>query len=301
MGGRAVMADPRRRSLARAGLLLAAPAAVLLIVLLLLPSGAVFALSLTDYEFGMEGMRFVGLANYATLLNEPRFRQSLLNTFTYVAVVAPASVAFALWLAVLMEGAGWLRRIYRSVLFLPVTSSLVAMATAWGVLLHPTFGFLNSLAAALGFGKVRYLSDPAIALYTLAAIGVWKQAGFNVLLFVAGLATVPRDLYEAAAVDGAGHGWARFRMVTWPMLAPVTLFVSVITLIRAFSEFDTVAVLTNGGPVGSTTVVLFTLYQEAFRFFKVGLASSVAVAFMVFVAGVSLAKTWALDRQVSHS
>lgn len=294
------MADARLRTPGRAGWALAGPAAVLLVLLLFLPSGAVLVLSFTDYEFGMGGMRFVGLDNYAALLSDPRLRQSLFNTLAYVAMVAPASVVLGLWLAVLTEGAGWVRGAYRSVLFLPVTSTLVAMATAWGVLLHPTFGLVDTVLAAFGFARVRFLSDPGVALYTLAAIGVWKQVGFDVLLFVAGLAAVPRELYEAAALDGAGRGWARFRTVSGPMLAPVTTFVSVITLIRAFGEFDTVAVLTNGGPIGSTTLVLFSLYQQAFRFFKIGLASAVAVAFFGFVAVVSLAQTRLFERRVVH-
>lgn len=283
-----------------AGALLAAPAALLLFVLLLLPSSAVLVLSFTDYEFGMGSFGFVGLDNYTALFSEPRFRQSLANTFTYVAAVGPISVALALWLAVLLEGAGWLKGFYRSLFFLPVTSTLVAMATAWEVLLHPNFGFVNTLLGLAGLEKERFLSDPGIALYSLAAIGIWKQVGFNVLLFVAGLATIPRDLYEAAAIDGADRGWSRFRMVTWPMLGPVLMFVSVITLIRTFSEFETVAVLTDGGPIGSTTVVLFTLYEEAFRFFKIGLASAVAVAFLGFVAAISIVKTRVLDRRVHY-
>ena len=285
---------------ARAGLLLAGPAFGLLLLLVLVPSSIVLLLSLTDYEFGMGSPRFVGLANYGTLLTDPRLRQSLSNTLLYVVLVAPASVFLAMGLAVLMERAGWLKHLYRAVFFLPVTSTLVAMATAWGLLLHPSFGLVNTVIASLGFPKLRLLSDPGLALYTLAGIGVWKQTGFNVLLFVAGLATIPRDLYEAAAVDGADRGWSRFCMVTWPMLGPVTMFVSVITLIRTVSEFDTVAVLTNGGPIGATNLVMFTLYQQAFRFFKIGLASAVAVAFLAFVASLSVIKTRLLDERVHY-
>jgi multiple sugar transport system permease protein len=285
---------------ARAGLLLAGPAFGLLLLLVLVPSSIVLLLSLTDYEFGMGTLRFVGLANYGTLLTDPRLRQSLGNTLLYVVLVAPASVFLAMGLAVLMERAGWLKHLYRAVFFLPVTSTLVAMATAWGLLLHPSFGLVNTVIASLGFPKFRLLSDPGLALYTLAGIGIWKQTGFNVLLFVAGLATIPRDLYEAAAVDGADRGWSRFCMVTWPMLGPVTMFVSVITLIRTVSEFDTVAVLTNGGPIGATNLVMFTLYQQAFRFFRIGLASAVAVAFLAFVASLSVIKTRLLDRRVHY-
>lgn len=288
------------RSRRRAGLALAAPAAALMLVLLFAPSSLVLALSLTDYQFGMPGMAWVGLDNYAAMLADPNIRRSLANTFLYVAVVAPASIFLALLLALLIEAQGRLRGLFRAVFFLPVTATLVAMATAWEVLLHPTFGLVNALLSMLGFEKVRFLSDPDVALWSLAVIGVWKLVGYNILLFVAGLATIPRDLYEAAAVDGADDGWGRFTLVTWPMLGPVTLFVAVVTLIRSFSEFETVAVLTLGGPNNATAMILYTLYEQAFRFFDIGLASALAVAFLGFVAGVSILKVWFFDGRVHY-
>ena len=283
-----------------AGLALSAPASLLLALLLFLPSSGVIILSLTDYRFGMDAARFVGLDNYAAMLADPRVRESLANTFTYVAVVAPVSIGLGLLLAVLIEAQGALRGLFRTIFFLPVTATLVAMATAWEVLLHPTFGVVNTVLAALGLAKVRFLSDPDVALWSLAAIGIWKLVGYNVLLFVAGIATIPADLYEAASIDGADRGWKRFALVTWPMLGPVTLFVSTITLIRAFSEFETVAVLTSGGPNGATTMILWSLYEEAFRYFDIGLASALAVAFLGFVAGVAILKVRFLDPLVHY-
>ena len=213
------------------------------------------------------------------------------------AVVAPVSIFAALWLAVLVTAQGRLRGLFQTIFFLPVTATLVAMATAWEVVLHPTFGMVNTVLASLGFAKVRFLSDPHTALWTLAFIGIWKLLGYNILLFLAGMSTIPADLYEAAAVDGADAGWKRFTLVTWPMLAPVTLFVTVITLIRSFSEFETIAVLTQGGPNGATDMMLYTLYQEAFRYFDIGLASAIAVGFLGFVAIVSIVQVRLFDRQ----
>ncbi|PZX14473.1 multiple sugar transport system permease protein [Palleronia aestuarii] len=291
-------ADLRARR--RAGLLLAAPAALLLALLLFLPSSGVLVLSLTDYRFGMPGASWIGLENYARMLADDRIRQSLGNTALYAAIVAPVSILLALWLAVLIEATGRLGGFFRTVFFLPVTATLVAMATAWEVVLHPSFGMVNVALAASGLEKERFLSDPSLALYTLAFIGVWKMVGYNVLLFVAGLSTIPKDLYEAAAIDGADRGWSRFAMVTWPMLAPVTLFVTVITLIRTVSEFETIAVLTNGGPNGATEMVLYTLYQEAFRYFDIGLASALAVCFLGIVAGASILNIVLFDRRSRH-
>ena len=283
-----------------AGLALAAPAAILLIVLLFLPSCGVLILSLTDYQFGMPDFTVVGLANYRAMLADPRVQNSLWNTALYVGTVAPFSIVLALLLAVLIEAQGRLRGVFRAVFFLPVTATLVALATAWEVLLHPSFGLVNTLLALTGSPKQRFLTDPDIALWSLAAIGIWKMVGYNTLLFIAGMATIPRDLYEAAAIDGAETGWGRFTLVTWPMLAPVTLFVTTITLIRAFSEFETVAVLTGGGPNGATDMMLYTLFEEAFRFFDIGLASAIAVAFLAFVAGLSILKVGYFDKRVHY-
>ena len=291
-------ADTARRR--RVGAALAFPAAFCLATLLFLPSAGVLVLSLTDYQFGMSSFDWVGLRNFATMAADPSIRNSLLNTLVYVGVVAPVSIGAALWLALLLSDRNRFGRVFQAVFFLPITATMVAMATAWEVVLHPTFGLANAVLSIFGFAKMRFLSDPDTALATLAVIGVWKMLGYNILLFLAGLATIDRRLYEAAAIDGADRGWKRFTLVTWPMLGPVTLFVSVITLVRSFSEFESVAVLTQGGPSGATDMMLYTLYQEAFRFFDIGTASAIAITFLGFVAGLSILQVGVLDRRVRH-
>ncbi|MGR3436154.1 MAG: carbohydrate ABC transporter permease [Shimia sp.] len=286
--------DGTRR--ARAGAGLAAPALLLLLALLFVPSSGVLVLSLTDYQFGMRGFDWVGLENYARMWESPRFRQSVGNTALYVAIVTPVSIFAALWLALAIEAQVRARGALRTVFFLPVTATLVAMATAWEVLLHPSFGMVNTALGALGLDRQRFLSDPALALPTLIFVGIWKMVGYNVLLYIAGLSTIPRDLYEAAALDGADGGLRRFAVVTWPGLAPVTLFVTVITLIRAVGEFETIAVLTRGGPNGASEMILYTLYNEAFRFFDIGMAAAIAVVFLGVVAGVSILNVALFDR-----
>ena len=292
--------SPRLRAQRRSGILLTAPAATLLVGMLLLPSSVVLLLSLTNYTLGQGVPEFVGLASYKAVMADPIFRASARNTAVFVAIVAPASICLGLLFALMIDARTILKRLYRTAFFLPVTATFVAMATAWEVLLHPTFGLFNTILSVAGLEKIRFLSDPGIALYAIAAIGVWKQVGYNMILFLAGIATIPVELYEAASLDGAGQGWRRFLLVTWPMLRPVTLFVVVITLIRAFSEFETVAVLTGGGPVHATSVVLFALYEEAFRFLKIGTGSALAVLFLVFVAALSLLQTALASRRSSN-
>lgn len=290
----------RIRAQKRAGLLLASPAAALLLILVLAPSSAVLILSLTDYQLGLGEGRYVGLNNYASVIGDPDFRQSVRNTALYVAVVAPLSIGLGLMFALMIEARSTFKAWYRTAFFLPVTATLVAMATAWEVLLHPTFGLFNTVVAAFGFSKIRFLANPDTALFAIAAIGIWKQVGYNLILFLAGLSNVPRELYEAASIDGAEGGWRRFLLVSWPMLGPVTLFIVVITLIRAVSEFETVAVLTDGGPIRSTSVILFTLYEEAFRYLKIGTGSAIAVMFLACVAVLTLVQTRLADRRVHY-
>lgn len=275
---------------ARAGLVLAAPATLLLVALLIGPAAMVLLLSFTDASLGLAGVRFVGLSNYLRMITDPNFSMSLRNTALYVLVVVPASIGGGLLVALMISQRSSFAGLYRTAYFLPVAATLVSLSTAWEVILHPTFGFANVVLGMLGVAPVRFLSNPATAIYSLAAIGIWQSIGFNMILFLAGISTIPPDLYEAAALDGADNGYRRFSLVTWPMLAPVTLFVTVVTIIRAFSVFETVAVLTQGGPVRSTTVILYTLYEEGFHYFRVGYASAIAVSFFVFVTLLSLAQ-----------
>ncbi|TIL82055.1 MAG: sugar ABC transporter permease [Mesorhizobium sp.] len=284
------------RAQAQAGIILSVPATLLLVALVIGPAILVFFLSFTNASLGLAGIQFIGVANYTRMLTDPGFAQSLRNTALYVAVVVPTAIGWGLLVAVLIARSRF-AVLYRTAYFLPVAASLVALATAWEAILHPSLGFANTLLQLLGASPVRFLSDPATAIYALAAIGVWQLVGFNMILFLAGLSTIPEELYEAATIDGADRGLKRFLLVTWPMLAPVTVFVTVMTIIRAFSVFETVAVLTQGGPMKSTSVVLYTFYEEGFRFFRVGYAYAISVSFFVFVTFLSLVQMRVSERR----
>ncbi|MBL8673242.1 MAG: sugar ABC transporter permease [Rhodospirillales bacterium] len=298
-------AAPRRNRLARAEALaaygLAAPAATLLLCILILPTAATVALSFTDWQFGAATLNWVGLGNYAHLAADRVFWKSLGNTLLYVAIVVPCSVCLGLAAAILIEAGTSLRGFYRAAYFLPVTATLIAMATVWEIMLHPSIGLINLASDALGLGKHNWLKDPALALPSLAAIGIWQTLGLNMVLFLAGLKSIPRDLYEAAAIDGADGWWDRFTTVTWPMLGPATLFVLVVSSIRSFQVFDTVAVLTEGGPNKATEVLLYTMYQEGFGFFRAGYGAAVTVVFLAFVLLLTLVKVRLAERRVHYA
>ena len=278
-------------------LLLTSPAIVLMLLFLIGPLVAVMALSFTDYQLGAPTLSFTGLANYAEIIEDETVRISLANTLVYVAVVVPVSVVFGLGAALLIEADSALRAFYRAAYFLPVMATLIAMAIVWGFLLDPRIGAVNFVLKALGLKTQDFLHDRNLVLFTLCGIGIWQSVGFNMVLFMAGLTAIPPELYEAASVDGVRDAPARFRLVTWPMLRPVTLFAVVITAIRAFQVFDTVQVLTDGGPNKASEVLLHTIYSEAFGYFHVGYAAALVVVFLAFVFVLSAIRVFVLDRR----
>lgn len=276
------------------------PAFILLTLTILVPLVVLAALSLTNYEFGGVDADWVGLTNYAKALADPVIRRALVNTLVYVAIVVPGGVLGALLIAVLVHRRRRTRSLYEVVYFLPVTSTLIAMATVWQFLLHPSLGPVNALLKWLGLSPVAFLSEPSTALATLAVIGIWQLLGFNMILFLAGLTAIPRDLYEAAEIDGCAGGIDRFLTITWPLLGPTTMFVIVTTMITAFKIFDTVAVMTRGGPVGSTEVLLYNIYLEGFQYFHTGYAAALTFVFLAFILVFSAVQTFSLDKKVHY-
>jgi len=298
----AIGAMPRRRPVgeALAGLMLTLPAAIAFLLLLLLPTLAAIVLAFTDYELGAPDIAWIGLGNFEELLEDRGFRQSLRNTLVYTAIVVPASIGGALALALMIEALTRGKALYRAVFFLPVVSLPVAMATAWQYLLHPTIGPLNAILREVGVNGPAWLTSSDTVLISLAVIGIWEAIGFNLVLFLAGLTAIPRELHQAAEVDGAASAWERFRLVTWPLLGPTTLFVVTITMIRAVRTFDSVAVLTQGGPNRASQVLLYTMYTEGFTFFRLGYSAAITLVFLLIVLALMLLQTRILDRRVHY-
>lgn len=277
-----------------------APAAMLLTLLMILPLFVVLYLSLTDYTLASVDHTFVGIRNFSKAFSEPSTRRALGNTLLYVGIVVPVAVSIGLALALLVHRRRWSRRVYELIFFLPVTSTMVAMAVVFQYLLHGRVGPVNALLTPLGFDRVDFLTDPDIALYSLMGIGVWQLAGFTMVIFLAGLAAIPRDIYEAASLDGADGGFDRFWRFTFPLLAPTTIFVVITTSITAFQVFDTVAVLTKGGPSRSTEVLLYRIYQEGFQYFEIGYASALITIFLILVLAFSLLQFWLAERRIQY-
>jgi multiple sugar transport system permease protein len=246
---------------------------------------AALLLSLTDFDLyalaDMDNLRFVALGNYAELLRTPMFWKSLANTSYFVAVGVPLSIAVSLGTAMLLNArVARFKALFRTALFAPVVTTLVAVAVIWRYLFHTTYGLVNWALGHMGIAPVDWLGDPAWAMPTIMLFAVWKNFGYNMVIFLAGLQAIPQDLYEAARIDGASK-WRQFLHITLPMLGPVLLVVGVITISGYFQLFAEPYVMTRGDPLQSTVSVLYFMYEEGFKWWNLGRAS--AVAFMLFL------------------
>lgn len=296
---------PRHPSLqgqreARAAYAFATPALVLILTILIAPIVAVVALSFTNYELGALDWAFIGLGNYQKMFADPKFWRSVSNTFVYVAIVVPGAVISGLVVAILVNERKKTKTLYQIIYFLPVTTTLIAMSVVWHFVLNPQIGPVGALVRLAGMAPFDVFGDPGLVMTGLALIGIWQLVGFNMVLFLAGLTAIPRDLYDAAEIDGADHPWDRFVRVTWPMLGPTTVFVVVTTTITAFRVFDTVAVITRGGPEGRSEVMLYSIYLEGFQYFNMGYAAALTLVFLLVVVMLALAQAFLLDRKVHY-
>jgi multiple sugar transport system permease protein len=257
--------------------------------------------SLTDWQLGASSFHFIGITNFATLFADPTFWKALSNTLLYVAIVVPGTVLLGLIVALMIEASPNLRGFYRAAHFLPVMSTMSAMAIVWGTMLHPTIGLVNRALGAVGIAGVNWLRDENTALLALAVIGIWQGFGFAMVLFVSGLKAVPQHLYDAAAIDGADGILDRLRLVTLPMLGPVTMFVVILTASRAFEVFDSVRVLTQGGPNYASEVLLHRLYTESFDFLRTGYGAALTVIYLAIVIVLTLTQAKLLEHRVHYS
>jgi multiple sugar transport system permease protein len=261
-----------------------APALFVIALFFLLPVLAGFALSLTDFDLyalaDIRNLRVVGLDNYLHTLRMPLFWQALGNTLYFVVVGVPLSIALALGAALLINSRlARCKAIFRTALFAPVVTTLVAVAVVWRYLFHSRYGVINHGLETLGVAPIDWLGDPHWAMPTIILLAVWKNFGYNMVILLAGLQAIPTELYEAAHIDGASW-WRQIVHITLPMLAPTLTMVGILTTAGYFQLFAEPYVMTQGGPLRSTVSVLYLMYEEGFKWWNFGTAS--AVAFLLF-------------------
>lgn len=262
-----------------------APALTLIGVFFFVPILAGLVMSFTDFDLyaigSPETIRFVGLGNYQQVLGDGEFWRAMRNTAFFVGVGGPLSVLTSLVAALLVNAKlARAKSLFRTIYFMPVVTTMVAVAIVWRYLLHPRYGLINAGLGQIGLPAVDWLGDPHWAMPAIILLAVWKNFGYNMLIFIAGLQAIPEELYEAAELDGAGSR-ERFWHVTLPSLGPTFLFVGVMTMIGQFQIFAEPYVMTQGGPLRSTVTVVLLMYEQGFRWWRMGLATS--MAFVLFL------------------
>jgi len=269
---------------ARAAWLLLAPALLAILLFFGLPLLAALLLSLTDFDIyaiaDLRNLRFVGLGNYARLVRDPVFWQAVRTTLVYVVLGVPLTLGLSLGGALLLDSRlARARGVLRTIYFAPVVTTLVAVAVVWRYLYNPRFGLFNLLLGKVGIPPIDWLGRPGWAMVAITLLAVWRSFGYGLVIYVAGLQAIPRSLYEAAELDGAGP-WRQLVDITLPLLRPTTLFVAVITTVGLFQIFAEPYVMTRGGPLNATTSVAMLMYQQGFRWWSMGNAA--AIAFVLF-------------------
>ena len=275
---------------ARAGYAFTAPVTALILFVFVLPTLAALALSVTDYDIyalaSWSNLRFVGLGNFATLLTTPLFWRALANTGLFALLGVPMAIGVSLGAALLLSARAvrW-KPVWRVALFAPYVTSLVATAMVWRYLLNTQYGLVNWALRGLGLPAIDWLGDPRASIPAILLFVTWRVFGYNMIVFIAALATVPQELMEAARLDGAGR-WLRFRHVTLPAIGPTLLLAAVVSVAGFFQIFTEPYVMTLGGPAQSTVTVLYFMFEEGFAWWNLGEAS--AVAFVLFLATLAV-------------
>lgn len=281
------------------GWLLLTPALVLLFAFTHVPAVTTVWDSFFSTPRGRREAAFVGWRNYETLIADETFWQVLSNSLWYAAVTIPVSVALALVMALWVDGKLAGRGFVRLAYFAPTVLPLIAVANIWMFFYTPGFGLIDQIRGLFGLAEVNWLGDPALALGAVTVVAIWKEAGFFMIFYLAALQSIPPQLREAAAIEGASR-WTFFRRVTFPLLMPTTLFVSINAVINSFRMVDHVFVMTEGGPDNASSLLLFYIYETAFKFWDTAYAATLTVVLLVLLSAVALGQFFLLDKRVHY-
>lgn len=276
-----------------------APSIITFGVFFIYPIFYMIYLSVHSWDFVSPEKPFVGLDNFAELAGSREFIEVLGNSFNYTLMTVSLTIVVSLFLALWLNRKGVLYGIVQGAIFSPHIISLVSVSLVWMWLMDPQFGLLNWLLASIGLPRLEWLSHPDSSLLSLVLVAVWKGVGFNTLVFIAGLQSIPSELYEAAELDESSRLTTWYR-ITLPMLSPTLFFLVIINLIGSFQVFETIAIMTQGGPVNSTNTLVYYIYQYGFRFFKIGYASAAGVVLLAVIGLLTLLYFKLLSKKVHY-
>lgn len=276
-----------------------APAIIIFSMFFIYPIFYMIYLSMFDWNFVSPTKTFVGLQNFKDLLAEPDFLKVLSNTTVYTALTVSLTTGLALLLALWLNRKSLFHGFVQGAVFSPHIISLVSISLLWSWLMDPEYGLLNWVIGLAGFDRLQWLSHPSTALVSLVLVAVWKGLGYNALVFIAGLQSIPAEIYEAAELDRS-KPWTTFMKLTLPMLSPTIFFLVIINLIGSFQVFETIAIMTQGGPVNSTNTLVYYIYEYGFRYFKIGYASAAGVILLFIVGVLTIVYFKLLSRRVHY-
>lgn len=266
------------------------PALIPIVVFWLIPSVLTVGLSFTNWDMISPSIEFVGLNNYEQLLKDANFREILSNTMIFAASVTFFSVFGGLLLALMINSLEFTSRIWRTILFAPYITPMVAVSIVWSWIFEPNVGIMNYVLSFLGAGPYEWMKSMDTAMLSVVIVTVWKQLGWTMLFYLEALLKIPQNVLEASKVDGAAS-WSVFWKIKFPLISPTTFFLVIVSTISSLQAYDQIQVLTQGGPAGSTRTLLYYYYQEAFGSFNVGKASAVAVFLVLFTIILTVIET----------
>lgn len=272
-----------------------APNFIGLVIFMVIPTFVSILISFTDWNL-LNAADFIGIANFKELFSDPLFWKTLLNTVIYVFWKVPFNILISLILAVLINQRMYGRTFFRAILFLPIIASSVSVALLWQPLFDITNGMLNKILNSVGLPSSTWIYNPKTSMMSVIIVALWKELGYYMVMFLAGLQSIPNSYYEAAAIDGA-NPVKKFLFITVPLISPTTFFVLIISVIGSFQIFDLTTVLTAGGPANSTNTLVMYVYQAGFKFFRMGYASALSTILFIIILIFTiiqnqLAKRW---------
>ncbi|WP_416147582.1 carbohydrate ABC transporter permease [Salipaludibacillus sp. HK11] len=275
------------------------PALLVFIIFFIYPIGYMIQLSFFDWDFVSPTRDFVGLQNFSDLLGSEGFRQVLNNTVVYTFLTVTFTIVIALLLALWLNRAGGIFGFVQGAIFTPHIIALVSVAMLWMWLFDPQYGLINWMLTLVGLPQSEWLTHPNTSLISLVIVAVWKSVGFNALVFIAGLQSIPKDMYEAAELDQSSR-WTTFYKITLPMLSPTLFFLVVINVIGSFQVFESIQIMTQGGPINSTSTLVYYIYEYGFRYFQIGYASAAGVILLIVISIMTFFYFHLLSKRVHY-
>lgn len=279
--------------------LFVAPALIVFIVFSIYPILNTIFLSFYEWDMISPTKEFVGIKNYQTLFRDVKFYQTLSNTFVYMLLTVGLGVILAIALALFLRKDTRINKFMQNLIFTPYIVSLASISFLWMWLMNNDFGLLNYLLSLVGVGPIDWLGNPKVALISLVIISVWKTLGYNTLIILSALQNIPKHLYEAASLDKATKRQTFFK-ITLPMISPTLFFLTIVSIIASFKVFETIQIITNGGPQNSTNTLVYSIYEYGFQFYKIGYASTIGVVLLVIISIFTIIYFKLLSKKVHY-